>query len=180
MEQERELTPEAFELLLKWLDPDRGKAGEQYEAIRRRLITFFSGRGCWEADLLTDRTIAVVASKVPQLMGRYEGKPVYYFIGVARKIYQVWLRNRQRTHRPPPPLAGWTEQDYKCLERCMGELAPGACQMFEEYYCGQESDRTGLAARGGMSLNALRIRVHRIRATLKVCVRDCIEREGQL
>jgi DNA-directed RNA polymerase specialized sigma24 family protein len=179
MEKERELAPGAFELLLKWLDPDRDKAGEKCEAIRHRLIAFFYGRGCTEADRLSDRTITVVTAKVPQLVGSYKGDPVYYFIGVARKVYQEYLRSERRTSRSPPPPAGWTEQDYKCLERCMGQLAPGACRMFEDYYCGQESDRSGLAARLGMSLNALRIRVHRIRATLKACVRECIECEGE-
>lgn len=178
MAKEPELTPEAFELLLQWLDPDRGKAGAQYEAIRHRLITFFSGRGCWEADLLTDRTIAVVAGKVPQLIGHYEGKPVYYFIGVARKIYQVWLRSQRRTPRPPPPPAGWTEQDYKCLEQCLEKLAPHARLTFEEYYVRRESDRENLAKELGISLNALRIRVHRIRESLKSCVKDCLDREG--
>lgn len=181
MEKERELTSEAFELLLQWLDPDRDKAGQKYEAVRRRLITFFYGRGCGEdSEWLSDRTITVVADKVPQLIDSYNGNPTYYFIGVARKVHKEYLRLKRRMNRsPPPPPAGWTEQDYKCLERCMGQLASAACQMFEEYYCGQESDRASLAARSGMSLNALRIRVHRIRTTLKACVKDCIEREGE-
>jgi DNA-directed RNA polymerase specialized sigma24 family protein len=179
MTKERELTPEAFELLLKWLDPDRGKAGEQYEAIRHRLITFFYGRGCPEADLLSDRTITTVAGKVSQLIDHYEGKPVYYFIGVARKIYQEYLRSERRTPRPPPPPAGWTEQEYQCLERCLEKLAPHARRMFEEYHGGQESDRENLVKQFGISLNALRIRVHHIRKKLKACVKECLDREGE-
>jgi DNA-directed RNA polymerase specialized sigma24 family protein len=179
MAKEPELTPEAFELLLKWLDLNRDKAGEKYEAIRHRLITFFYGRGCLEADRLTDRTLTVVAGKVPQLIGHYKGDPTYYFIGVARKIYQEYLRSERRTSQPPPPRAGWTEREYQCLEQCLENLTPHARPMFEEYYCGQESDRISLAGHFGISLNALRIRVHRIRATLKACVKDCIDREGE-
>lgn len=177
MAKEPQLLPEAFELLLQWLDPDRGQAGEQYEVIRHRLITFFYGRGCREADLLTDRTITVVASKMPQLIGRYEGKPVYYFIGVARKIYQEYLRSERRPPSPPPPPpAGWTEQDYQCLERCLEKLAPHARLMFEEYYVRRDSDRENLAKEFGISLNASRIRVHRIRESLRSCVNDCLDR----
>jgi DNA-directed RNA polymerase specialized sigma24 family protein len=179
MPKERELTPEAFELLLKWLDPDRDKAGEQYEAIRHRLVTFFYGRGCLEADELTDRTITVVADKVPQLIDHYEGKPVYYFIGVARKIYQEYLRSERRTPRPTPPPAGWTEQEYQCLERCLDKLAPGARRMFEAYHGAQEPDREGLAGEYGISLNALRIRVHQLKKKLKACIKDCLDREGE-
>lgn len=179
MPKERELTPETFELLLKWLDPDREKAGEQYEAIRHRLVTFFYGRGCLEADELSDRTITVVADKVPQLIDHYKGKSVYYFIGVARKIYQEHLRSERRTPRPPPPPARWTEHDYRCLERCLQKLAPHARRMFEENYVGQESDRENLAMQFGISLNALRIRVHRIRKTLNACVRGCLDHEGE-
>lgn len=178
MAKEPELTPEAFELLLQWLNPDRGKAGEQYEAIRHRLIIFLSGRGCWEADLLADRTIAVVAGKVPKLIGQYKGKPVYYFIGVARKIHQEWLRSRRRTPRPPPSPGGWAEQDYRCLEQCLEQLTPRARRMFEEYYLRRDSDKESLAKEFGITLNALRIRVHRIRQRLKSCVRDCLDREG--
>lgn len=179
MLKERELTPEAFELLLKWLDPDRNKAGEQYEAIRHRLVTFFYGRRCLEADELTDLTITVVADKVPELIDHYQGKPVYYFIGVARNIYQEYLRRKRRTLRPPPPPAGWTEQDYRCLERGLEKLAPHARRMFEEYYGARESDRESLAKQLGISLNALRIRVHRIRETLYTWVKDCLDREGE-
>lgn len=180
MAKERELTPEAFELLLKWLDPDRDKAGLKYEAIRHRLVTFFYARGCWEADRLTDRTITVVAGKVPQLIDIYKGDPTYYFIGVARKIFHVYLRDEQRPPQPPPPQPPrWTERDYKCLEGCLEKLSSKARRMFEEYYDGQESDRVRLAEEFGISLNALRIRVHRIRGTLKACIKNCIDRSDQ-
>lgn len=179
MPKERELTPEAFELLLKWLDPDRDKAGEQYEAIRHRLATFFYGRRCLDADDLTDRTITVVADKVPQLIDHYKDKPVYYFMGVARKIYQEHLRSERRTPRPPPPPAGWTEQDYQCLEQCLVKLEPGARRMFETYCGGQGCNREGLTGEYGISLNALRIRVHKLKNKLRACIRDCLNREGE-
>jgi DNA-directed RNA polymerase specialized sigma24 family protein len=176
MTKERELTREAFELLLQWLDPDRGKAGEKYEAVRRRLVTFFYGRGCLEADVLADKTITVVADKVPTLVDSYHGDPVYYFIGVARKVFQEHLRTKRRPPPPPPPPPAWTEQDYKCLERCLEKLPPRLRRMFEEYYRGRGADKQTLAAEFKISLNALRIRIHRIREPLRVCVKECVER----
>ena len=40
-----ELTGEAFDLFLSWLDADRDQAAFKYEALRRRLIVFFDCRG---------------------------------------------------------------------------------------------------------------------------------------
>ena len=46
------LTPELFEQLLDWLNPDREQAGRDYEALRRRLIKLFTCRGCSDPELL--------------------------------------------------------------------------------------------------------------------------------
>ena len=58
------LPPDDFEKLLRWLDPDRDKAGEKYEKIRHRLIRIFSARGCWEPEELFDRTTDIIISKI--------------------------------------------------------------------------------------------------------------------
>ena len=42
----RGMTPEEFEALLAQLDPDRERAGERYETIRRKLVRLFEWRGC--------------------------------------------------------------------------------------------------------------------------------------
>lgn len=171
-------------MLLRWLDPEREKAGEKYEAVRHRLVIFFSGRGCLEADDLADKTIIRVGIKLPDIINSYQGEPIYYFYGVARKIYQEYLREVSRTTKlPPPPPAGWSELDYQCLEKCMAKLPPHSRRMFEEYHCGEASDKTGsrqsLAEQLGIALNALRIRVYRVRVVLKTCVEDCLAQEGE-
>lgn len=183
MAKERILMPESFESLLGWLAPDRDKAGEKYEAIRHRLILFFTGRRCLEADGLADETIDRVILKLPQLIGMYEGERVYYFIGVARKVYQEYLRSKPQPTKLPPPPVSWSEQEFQCLEKCMEKLLPHKRRMFEEYSCGGDSgmieSRQKLTEQLGITMNALRIRVHRVRDTLKACVKDCVEREGE-
>lgn len=183
MAKERVLMPESFESLLGWLAPDRDKAGEKYEAIRHRLIVFFTGRGCLEADRLADETIDRVILKLPQLISGYEGDPVYYFCGVARKVYQEHLRSEPRPTKLPPLPVSWSEQEFQCLEECMEKTLPHHRRMFEEYYCDGESGMTEsrqiLAEQLGITMNALRIRVHRVRDALKECVRGCIDREGE-
>jgi len=179
MPKERGLTPESFELLLAWLNPDRHKAAEKYAAVHHRLALFFHRRGCLESEVLADTTINIVACKLPGLAERYEGDPAYYFYGVAKKVFQAYLRDEQRkTKRPPPPQPARTESQLACVEECVEKLAPRGRRTFEEYYHRDEPGRRELAEEEGCSVNALRIRVHRLRAGLEACVEECVERKG--
>ena len=56
------LSQKAFDDLLDWLASNREQAGHKYEAIRRRLITIFTGRGCCDAEDLADETMNRVAN----------------------------------------------------------------------------------------------------------------------
>ena len=180
MPKQRGLTPESFELLLAWLDPDRDKAGGKYEAIRHRLVTYFTGRGCLESDVLADYTINVVAGKLPALAERYEGDPAFYFYGVAKKVLHEHLRDGRRKTKPPSPRqAARTEGGLSCVEECMERLPTHSRRTFEEYHYRDEPGRRKLAEELGISVNALRIRVHRVRAGLQSCVEDCLERKGE-
>ena len=57
MKKEWDLNQNAFDNLLEWLDADRDRAAEKYEAIRLRLIKIFLCRGCSEAEELSDETV---------------------------------------------------------------------------------------------------------------------------
>ena len=46
-----------LEALLKFLDPDRERAGERYETVRSRLIRLFEWRGCSSPEDLADEEI---------------------------------------------------------------------------------------------------------------------------
>ncbi|HEV7889420.1 MAG TPA: hypothetical protein VGP08_02215 [Pyrinomonadaceae bacterium] len=179
MPKERGLTPE-FELLLAWLNPDRDKAGEKYWAISHRLVLFFNRRGCLESEVLAHKTINIVAGKLPGLAERYQGDPAYYFYGVAKKVFKVYLRDeQQKANRQPPTVQpARTEAQLVCVEECMEQLPPRKRRMFEEYFYRDEAGRVELADEEGCSLNALRIRVHRVRTDLEACVGKCVERKG--
>ena len=75
------------------------------------------------------------------------------------------------------------EQMYRCLEACVQRLTPGDRELILQYYQGEGQakidHRKDLARQLGIPLNALRIKVHRIRATLQQWVRDCSEPEGR-
>src|SRR5256885_4134102 len=63
------LTGEAFSKLLARLDPDRERAGEKYEDLRRTLIRFFEWRGAPFPEEQTDETFNRVARKLDEGIG---------------------------------------------------------------------------------------------------------------
>lgn len=180
MHQENILTQAAFDSLLAWLDADREQAGRKYENIRQRLIKIFTCRGRPDAEELADETINRVTLKAPEVAREYVGDPALYFYGVAQKIYLESVRKR-----PPavvPVVAATSdeiEREYECLERCLERLPPSGRELVLEYYQNDKrakiDHRKQLAQKLGIAQNALRIRAHRIRATLQQCVEECLQ-----
>jgi len=66
-----DLTQEAFDRLLAWLDRDRERAGQRYEEIRSQLIKIFVCRGCVASEELADLTINRVAGKLQEIVDSY-------------------------------------------------------------------------------------------------------------
>jgi len=81
----------------------------------------------------------------------------------------------------PPPASepGAQETEYECLDRCMRQLTPNNRELVLQYYQQEKRDkidhRRDLAEQLGIALNALRIRAHRIRASLQECVQNCLD-----
>ena len=175
---------EAFEKLLAWLDSDRDKAVEKYERIYSRLVRILAARGCFEAEELADQTVNVVASKIDDLRKNYVGDPALYFYGVAKKIYQEWLK-RQTPPAPPLPIDN-TEIELRCgcLEKCLRKvLTAEEARMVVRYHEGDGQERIAnrkqMAAELGITLNALRIRICHFQARLRPCIEECLkELEG--
>jgi DNA-directed RNA polymerase specialized sigma24 family protein len=178
------LTREEFEALLAALDPDREAAGEKYETIRRKLIRLFEWRGCDSPEDLADVTISRVAKRI------VEGVDVCssgYFYGVAHLVYKEEWRRVAREQRalergdwPPCQPEEEPEEDQRlaCLNRCLGQLPPGEKNLLLRYYQGDDKirNRKDLCRERNISINALRIQVHRVRRKLESCVRDCLDR----
>lgn len=186
------LTQEAFDKLLRWLDPDRERAAIKYEEIRTRLIKIFTCRGCSDAEELADETINRVAGKIDEIAPDYEGDPALYFYKVAHWVHQEDIRRKTRQVDLSPKAAAAQaanstsmqadyEADYECLERCLGGLPAANRKLVLEYYQQERQakidHRKRLAEDLGIAVNALRIRAHRIRRALEGCVHDCLEQQ---
>lgn len=178
--KDRELNSDAFEALLRWLNPNREEAGKRYEDIRNRLIRIFACRGCSESDLLADETINRVARKVSEIAPTYQGDPALYFYGVANKIHLEQLKKTR------PPVIEWQETkdddfgpEFECLDRCMEKLPVNNRDLVLKYYDHEKDakidQRRHLAETMNIGLNALRIRAHRIRIMLYQCIKGCLD-----
>jgi RNA polymerase sigma factor (sigma-70 family) len=184
MKTERVLSQDEFDRLLRWLSPDRERAGERYEQIRQGLIKIFNYRGCASAEDLADETINRVAQRLKDILDTYQGPPDPYFYGVAKKVYLEYTRLK-----PPPatlPAPGDDPEEmagrYECLDECMSQLPAEGRELIMLYYRGEKQAkidaRKELGERLNLNNNALRARAHRIRERLEKCVRECLARKA--
>ena len=185
LKKEWALTQQAFDRLLAMLDKDRDRAGEKYESVRLRLVKFFQWSGAIDPDVEADETLNRVARKIE------EGANIYnlnaYIQGVAKLVKAESLRNPIRRHldiEEAYGLAATIEEDPEkterrvCLDRCLENLPEESREIIIIYYENERGIRIEcrkrLAARLGITSNALRINAHRIRMGLESCVLECL------
>jgi DNA-directed RNA polymerase specialized sigma24 family protein len=189
------LSPEAFRRLLDWLDDGSDSGGERYLEMRRRLTAYFDRKNCLSSDELADETLNRIARKLEEKGAITEVSVLHYCYIVARFVFLEDVR------RAKPIRMGATEflsldsathlaagiseigaedlreKTFGCLERCLRKLQPEDRELILEYYRGEQrakiERRCELAARMGLTMNALSIRACRIRSKLEICVSAC-------
>lgn len=180
------LSQETLEDLLRWLAPDapdKEVAAYRYEEVRCKLVRHFAFKGCVCPEDLADKVMDRVAKKVRLFDSSLPwGDRVRIFYSYTKYVYLEYVRSRIPV--PPAPLCDDAnlEKHHECLERCMLQLVEPDRQLLLDYYKyapGQKIEhRKALAETRQMPLNALRIRVCRLRAGIKDCVVDCVKAEG--
>lgn len=183
------MTREEFEALLAQLDTDRERAAKRYEEIRRRLIRLFEWRGCAAPEDLADATIDRTARRMAEGVELRSTDPYGYFCGVAHLLYKEELRRAAREHRMlesgelPLPIAFPDEEELEDrrlqgLRRCLDLLPADQRDLALRYHQGGDNirNRRAISEELGLPLNALRIRVHRVRRRLEACLRERLRR----
>jgi len=182
------VTREELEALLAQLDPDREKAGERYEIIRHKLVRLFEWRGCDSPEDLADVTLDRVAHRLGDGVELRQSSDSFgYFYGVAHLVYKEFLRRYSREQRVrdsgelPQPIYMPEEEEptdrrLECLRRCLSQVPQDQRDLLLRYHQGENNirNRKALASELGIPLNALRIRVHRIRRKVEDCVHRCL------
>ncbi len=180
-----ELTREGLERLLELLDPEPSRAARIYGQLRRRLERLFEWRGARFPEDLVDETITRVARRLEEGVEIRSDDPFRYFCGVAHLVYKEVLRERrkERSLRDPaawPPQGPAPDDEPEddrlvWLNECLETLPPESRELILAYHEGERrqriENRKAIAERLDIPLNALRIRVHRVRAKLERCVR---------
>lgn len=184
-----ELSPEAFAAFLARLSSDPERAGEAYEELRQMVVKFLECRGVAFADELADEVFNRVMRRVAN--GEViENLPGYCF-SVARFV--VMERAHAPEHRrvamddlPPlvAPEAEAEDEDARlaCLQSCLQSLPPDSRALIVEYY--QDTKRAkidvrqGIAARLGITRNALSNRMLRLRTQLETCITRCVKKKA--
>ncbi len=182
------LTPVAFEKLLQRFSTDRDEAGLQYEIARQKVIRFFEWNSIEFAEEWADEVLNRVARRIDE--GQNIDNLMGYILGVARVVLKEIRKSLDR--RPisiddtlpdslPDKEPEVIEPDVRelCFDRCLEALPAANRNLLLDYYQGEGGakikHRRELAAKMGIPLNALRIRVHRIRKTLEKCIADCLK-----
>jgi DNA-directed RNA polymerase specialized sigma24 family protein len=174
-----ELQQPGFERLLQKLSPNRDLAALEYERLRFRLTKLFQWKGRTDAEDLADRTLDRLARR---LEDGEQIDPVYsYCCGIARMLLLEAHREKERQSGAIEQLVSTQSSDTSrdslpldVLLQCLRKLPDDTRAMVLEYYQGDKrlliDQRKALAHRLGIPINALRLRINRVRIQLERCV----------
>lgn len=192
MVRDSAIPPGSFEEILAWLNPDREVAGWMYVQLRHDLTKIFEWNGCSDPEGLTDEVFDRVARKVHRLRETYEGNPRLYFYGVARNVIKEAPKKIKshvlldETDLPANTTSRAEEIERMredCLHSCLQKLSDEKRELVLSYYAREKQakidQRIHLARQLGTSVETLRVRVYRIRATLEECIERCVDRSAE-
>jgi DNA-directed RNA polymerase specialized sigma24 family protein len=145
-----------------------------YSRLRRKLILFLNSRGCREAQQLADEVVMRVVQAVSQ--GRDIQDIEAFAFGIAKNLFADWVAELQRPIPWSPVHASASSPRARCLEGCLRKLSTSDRELVEAYFVDRQ--RKSLAAALGVSVNALRIRVCRLKGELRSCTEDCLKADA--
>ena len=189
MPRKSEFPPERFDDLLAWLNPDRELAGSIYLNLRHSLLRIFAWNRCSDPEGMTDETFDRVARQAHILRETYEGNPKLFFYGVANNLikeYRKKIKSYTSLEGVEPAQDASQEFEEETLERrreCLGEclekLPKEKRDLILAYYSKEKQvkiiHRAEMARRLGISIEALRVRMLRIRGDLEDCIERCLD-----
>ena len=180
----------SFSRFLAWIDNGRESEGQEYLALRGRLVAYFERKGCDVPDDLADETLERVTRRLDEVGKIDVETPAKFCYITAKFVFLEYLRSGRRKEIPVETAdlenfeartTPYNEDDGEmlggCLDRCLSTINAGDRDLIFEYYFGERrakiDHRRELAARLGVTPNALAIRACRIRERLERCIREC-------
>jgi len=186
------LTKEAYAKLLARFSPDKEEASKQLLIAYLKLVRFFEWNLCDTPEICADKSIDRAARRIDE--GEQIDNLMSYLYGIADFVFWEWRKEQSRApvaldpddqHFFEPPVADEEQEArLRCLDDCLEKLPAADRVLILGYYQEEKGAKIGfrkqIADRLGLGLNALRIRVYRIRTKLEACIIDCLNRAGEL
>jgi RNA polymerase sigma factor (sigma-70 family) len=188
MRRNSDFSPEGFDDLLAWLNPDRELASSIYLNIRQSLLKIFAWHRCVDPEGMTDETFDRVARQVHTLRDRYEGDPRLFFYGVANNLVKeyrkkiksyVSIEGIDLAEDPPQEFEETAARREECLRKCLRKLPKKKRDLILTYYAKEKQakiiHRAEMAKKLGVSIETLRVRMLRMRGSLEECIERCLD-----
>ena len=188
-----DLTSNAFNLILSKLSDNPKKAADEYLTLHFKLEKYFEwqDRGRWQADhsALADETLDRVAKKLEEGI-EIEKTVQSYSLGIARFVWLEYIRINplpteiENIPEPSAPESDPEEEDARlaCLRSCLASVPKDdeERKLILDYYRKNgakiKERRKALADKLGITTNALKVRMTRLREKLKNCIGKCMEK----
>lgn len=162
--------------LFQLLEPAAPSVEEGFRQCRFKLIKFFAWRRCEDPDNLADETISRLLKNVRAGQEISADNPYSYVYAIAVNVFKEYLRAKKKAAllvdmdnvREAVVLPATDD----CKRHCFDQLPSDKRELLLRYYQ-DDDERDAIAGEQGLSLNALRLQVHRIKQGLKRCYEDC-------
>jgi DNA-directed RNA polymerase specialized sigma24 family protein len=167
--------------LFRLLEPDARSTEEGFRQCRLKFIKFFAWRRCEDPENMADETISRLLKNVRAGQEISADHPYSYVYAIAVNVFKEYVRAKKKgsvlaeldeaRHVVAPP-----ETD-DCKKQCFEQLPREKRELLLRYYLDDEEPHH-IAGDHGLSLNALRLQVHRIKQGLRRCCEDCRKHSG--
>jgi DNA-directed RNA polymerase specialized sigma24 family protein len=173
------ITDDEINKFLSWLATDKEEAGRKYQDIHRCLTAIFIRRGYADAEEMADEVIDRVIRRVARDNSFDGDDRIPYFVRAAHNLHVERQRKKPPILQPTPPHTDSDpELEDLCLEQCLRHLEPDQRDLILRYY--QDDKRAKIQCRKrlaeeiGLTIEDLRLKIHRIKARLRPCLKDCL------
>jgi DNA-directed RNA polymerase specialized sigma24 family protein len=175
--------PTTFDRLFSLLEPEALSVDEGAQRCRLKLVKFFGWRRCEDPESLANETISRLLKNISEGQQISADHPYSYVYAIAKNVFKEFLREKKRRStiadvdgmgEIPAP-----DQVADCRRWCLAQLSAAKIEVLASYYL-DDVDRCEIAERQGLTINALRLQVHRYKRGLRRCLADCLKRGDRI
>jgi len=161
-----------FEQLFRLLEPKAKSLAAGFQMCRLKLVKFFAWKHCADPEDLADETITRLIKNIANGQQISSQNPYSYVYAISGNVFKEYARTRNKMGNQislqgaeEPVAPDKLDESYSY---CLDQLEPLQIQLLSEYYI-ENSRPEDIARRHNLSINALRLQIHRIKQTLRRC-----------